>query len=101
MMCAEVMRGARKMRIAKRMASQSPTIRIGKAGITQGLVDEVSKQLDKRRVVKLRVLKSFLAEKTVKDVAADLARKTGSTLVEVRGHTFVLYRRRRLARRSK
>ncbi|HDI42413.1 MAG TPA: YhbY family RNA-binding protein [Candidatus Bathyarchaeota archaeon] len=99
LMCAEVMRGARKMRIARRMTSQSPTIRIGKAGITRGLVDEVSKQLDKRRVVKLKVLRSFLTERSVRDVAVDLARKTGSTLVEVRGHTFVLYRRRRPAKR--
>lgn len=95
MMVVRVMRGARKRAIARRMCEENPTIHVGKAGVTQGLVDEVSRQLDKRRVVKLRVLRSALAGRSVEDVAAEVAQQTESTLVEVRGHTFVLYRRKR------
>jgi len=58
-------------------------------------VGEVSKQLDAHRAVKVKVQKSALVERTVEDVAAEVAEKTGAELIEVRGRTFVLYRRRR------
>lgn len=89
-----------KRRIASRMAAEKPTIRIGKFGVTDSLIEEVSKQLDARRTVKLKVLKSALIEKTVDEIANEVAFKTSSTLIEVRGHTFILFKRKSRSTRS-
>ena len=77
------------------MTQEKATVWVGKSGITEGLVEEVSRQLDARRAVKVRVQRSALARRTVEDVASEVAEKTGAELIEVRGHTFVLYRPRR------
>ncbi|RLI13590.1 RNA-binding protein [Candidatus Bathyarchaeota archaeon] len=77
------------------MTLEKPTVWVGKAGVSEGLVEEVSRQLDARRAVKVKVQRSLLASRTVEDVAAEVAAKTGAELIEVRGHTFVLYRRRK------
>ena len=81
--------------MASAMSHEKPTVWVGKAGVTEGLVGEVSKPLDAHRAVKVKVQKSALVERTVEDVAAEVAEKTGAELIEVRGRTFVLYRRRR------
>ena len=84
-----------KRRLASAMTLEKPTVWVGKAGVSEGLVEEVSRQLDARRAVKVKVQRSLLASRTVEDVAAEVAAKTGAELIEVRGHTFVLYRRRK------
>jgi len=84
-----------RRRLASAMTQEKATVWVGKSGITEGLVEEVSRQLDARRAVKVRVQRSALARRTVEDVASEVAEKTGAELIEVRGHTFVLYRPRR------
>ena len=46
-------------------------------------------------IVKVKILKSALADKKAKEVASEVAEKTEASLVEVRGHTFILYRRKK------
>lgn len=84
-----------KRRLASAMSHEKPTVWVGKAGVTEGLVGEISKQLDAHRAVKVKVQKSALVERTVGEIAAEVARKTEAELIEVRGRTFVLYRRRK------
>ena len=80
------------------MTQEKPTVWVGKSGVSEGLIEEVSKQLDARRAVKVKVQRSLLARYTVREVATIVAEKTGAELIEVRGRTFVLYRRKRSAR---
>ena len=89
-----------KRRLASAMTLEKPTVWVGKAGISEGLLEEVSRQLDARRAVKVKVQRSALAEREVAEVAAEVAERTGAELIEVRGRTFVLYRPRR-ARKSR
>ena len=84
-----------RRRLAQAMASEKPTVWVGKAGVSERLAEEVSRQLDAHRVVKLKVQKALLAEHTVREIASSVAEATGSELIEVRGRTFVLYRRRK------
>ena len=84
-----------RRRLASAMTLEKPTVWVGKAGVSEGLIEEISRQLDARRAIKVKVQRSVLAERTVEDVAAEVAEKTGAELIEVRGHTFVLYRRKR------
>jgi RNA-binding protein len=69
-----------------------PILNIGKNGVTDTLIEELSKQIKANRLVKVRVLKSAEEEKDVKAIAEEIASATRSTLIEVRGRTVVLYR---------
>ncbi len=46
-------------------------------------------------MVKIRILRSALAEETAKAIAAKTAAQVEAQLVEVRGHVFILFRRRK------
>jgi len=84
-----------KRRIKRELSMEKPTIWVGKEGATPQIVEEISKQLEKREMVKIRVLKSALKEEEAKGIASKIAQQTNSTLIEVRGHTFMLYKRRK------
>ncbi|MDH5532175.1 MAG: YhbY family RNA-binding protein [Candidatus Bathyarchaeota archaeon] len=83
-----------KRRIKRELSAERPTIWVGKQGACQ-IVNEVSRQLDQREMVKVKILKNALKNDIAKNVASKIAQKTSSTLIEVRGHTFILYRHRR------
>jgi len=65
-----------------------PTVYIGKEGITGSVVLELTKQLKKNKLVKVKMLASV--ETAREDVAEQLVRDTVSTLIEIRGRTVVL-----------
>jgi len=84
-----------KRRIKRELSAEKPTIWIGKEGATPRIVNEISRQLEKREIVKVKILKSALKDEEAKSVASKIAQQTASTLIEVRGHTLLLYKRRR------
>lgn len=63
------------------------TLRIGKSGI-DAIIDEARTQLKARGEIKVRVNRS-LEDKT-RRVAEELASRTNSRVVDVRGKTFIL-----------
>ncbi|MCK4895254.1 MAG: YhbY family RNA-binding protein [Candidatus Heimdallarchaeota archaeon] len=70
---------------------ESPKIRIGKNGITEGIVQEVSMILRRDKIVKIKCLKAVPNDAT-KAIAENIAKLTKSTIVDVRGKTFILIR---------
>jgi len=84
-----------KRRIKRELSTERPTIWVGKEGATPQIVNEISRQLEKREIVKVRILKSALKDEEAKSVASKIAEQTSSTLIEVRGHTLLLYKRRK------
>ncbi len=84
-----------KRRIKQELSTEKPTIWIGKEGTTAQLVNEVNNQLKRREMLKAKILKTALQKEKAKDIATKVATQTNSTLVEVRGHTFMLYKRRK------
>ena len=84
-----------KKRFVKRALREGrPTIWIGKSGASEEICKEIDRQLKKNQMVKVRILQSGLAGCEAKQLATEIASKTDASLVEVRGHTFMLYRRR-------
>jgi len=78
------------------LKDEDPTIWVGKEGLTLQLATEIEKQLQKNKMVKIRILPAALqGEVTAQFIATDAAEKTNSGLVEVRGHVFILFRKRR------
>ena len=86
-----------KRRIKSEFGEEKPTIWIGKRQISNELIKEVEKQLEKKEIAKIKILKSALQEAKASEIAAAISKQTEADLVEVRGHTFILYRRRRKA----
>ncbi len=84
-----------KKRFVKRSLGEAgATVRIGKDGATADVCKELARQLDKNKMVKVKILKTGLKGDEAKAIAARCAEQTGSSVVEVRGHTFMLYKRR-------
>ena len=84
-----------KRHVRHKLKDENPTIWIGKDGLTPQLSGEIEKQLNKSKMLKVRVLKSALQQETAKAIASKAAEEAGAALVEVRGHVFILYRRHR------
>jgi len=82
----------KKMIIELRGRAQQlrPTVHVGKEGITPAIIDELSQQLKKNKLVKVKLLSSFEADRH--ESAEKLAHVSSSVLVEVRGKTVVLAR---------
>jgi putative YhbY family RNA-binding protein len=85
-------------RLQSRSRRTDATIWIGKQGATDELAKHVVSQLKARELVKLKVHKSALSETETSTLAEKMATSTGSTLVEVMGHTFTLYKRPELGK---
>ena len=78
-----------------------PTILIGKKGSTDLIMKEISKYLDARKSVKVKILKSALLSEKAEEIAQKAAKATGSMIVQVRGHTFTLYKPKKLNPKTK
>ena len=86
---------ARRKAYGHGMTLEIHTVRIGKRGTTDPIMQEISRQLDKREMVKVKILKTALASEDVGEVAQRVVAETDSELVQLRGHTFILYRPKR------
>lgn len=78
------------------LKDENPTIWVGKDGLTAQSIAEMEKQLQKNKMVKVRILPAALQElNTAESIAKKAAQQTESALVEVRGHVFILFRKRK------
>lgn len=78
----------------KKVLSEPAKVRIGKSGLSEGVINEIRKFLERNDVVKVKVLKSALKETKVDDIATEVAKKLNAELVDIRGHTFTLRRKK-------
>ncbi len=81
-----------RLRIKREMVDEMPTIRIGKGGLSEHMIQEILGQLKKDEIVKVRMLESALRSNGRESLAKRAAEATAAMLVEVRGRTFVLYK---------
>jgi RNA-binding protein len=70
-----------------------PSVRIGKAGLTETVLEEIRQQLRSRDLVKIKVNKGLFERQQRSEVWNFLAENTGSTLVLQRGNIGVLWLR--------
>ena len=76
----------------REMNAEKPTVWIGKEGVAPGLVDEISRQLEQKEVVKVKILKSAIKKEEAKKIGVKIAQETTSSLIDVRGHIILLYK---------
>jgi putative YhbY family RNA-binding protein len=79
----------------RELSLEKPTIWIGKEGASAETMKEICRQLEKRKTVKVQILKSALRDESVKEIALRTAQQTESTVIDVRGHTFILHKPRK------
>ena len=81
----------------KRRLEGKVDVQLGKRGVSESFIREVRNRLDKKGVVKIRVLKSYLKTdgSDVESLAELIASRTGGVIRDVRGHTFILEKERK------
>jgi RNA-binding protein len=84
-----------KRHVRHKLKDEKPTVWIGKEGLTPQISNEIDTQLEKHRMLKVKILRSALQTETAKIIASEAAEQADAALVEVRGHVFILYRRHR------
>lgn len=67
------------------------TLTIGKGGLGGGVTKDAAEKLKARGLIKVKVLPKVSRDE-VHRMAGELSSATGSTLLDVRGRTFLLYR---------
>ena len=70
--------------------NMEPIVQIGKATVTPELTKSVDEALEARELIKINVLKNCFAD--IHDIAAMLAERTRSQVVQVIDKKIVLYR---------
>ncbi len=70
--------------------SLDPIFQVGKNGITENFIKQVDEALEKREIIKIKVLNNSMLN--AKEVASMLAEKTNAEFVQSIGNKFVLYR---------
>ncbi len=81
------------IRRLRNLIQQLPAdVRIGKNGISEGLINEIKRRLKTQGYVKVKILRNApeIEFMNRKDIAKIVAEKCGGKLIDVRGKTFVL-----------
>lgn len=71
--------------------SLEPLFQVGKGGVSEGLIKQTAEALEKRELIKVKVLLESCPE-TPRQVADTLAAETGSEVVQVIGGCMVFYK---------
>ena len=87
------MDAARRQAFRGKAQGLKATVSVGKGGASETVLEELSAQLKKNHLVKVKLQTSSMEELSKKELAEMLASSTKSELVEIRGNTAVLYKR--------
>ena len=82
-------------RMKRELSLEKPKVWVGKDGMSPQTMNEISRQLEKRKIVKVQILKSALEDESANEIALKTAHQTESILIDVRGHTFILHKPRK------
>lgn len=83
--------GKQKRYLRSLAQNEQALFQVGKDGLSDNLIETVDKALAARELVKIKFLKTIPEDP--KEIAFDLAMHTKSELVQMIGHTIVLYRK--------
>jgi len=70
-----------------------PIVRIGKNGLTAGMLKQLYMLLEQKALIKIKLLKSSFAGNEKKEFIEELVMKTQSQLVDSIGNVVVLYKK--------
>jgi len=82
-----------KIQLRSKAKALEPILRIGKNGLAENVIKEISSLLKEKKLIKIKLLKSSLDNKNKKELIKEIAGKTDSELIEAVGNIAVLYRK--------
>ena len=85
-----MLKGKQKRYLRSLAVEMTPIFQIGKGGINDNMVKQIVDTLEVRELIKVRVLNN--AAESAETLAVTVSEATGSELVQVIGHNFVLYK---------
>jgi RNA-binding protein len=77
--------------LSRKTNTLEPSIIIGKGGITENTVKAIKEHLKNKRLIKVKILGSFIKDKDKKNVFSELAEKTDSEIVQKVGFVVTLH----------
>ncbi len=73
-----------------------PDVIIGKRGVTREVIREISKRLKKKKIIKIKMLKTAVSTaRERRELAKHVAELVNAELMGIRGRTFILYKEQR------
>lgn len=78
--------------LRSRAKALEPVVRVGKSGLSDSMVGEISKNLRKRKLIKVKLLRPSYEIMGKEKLIGLIVQKTGSELVESAGNVIVLHR---------
>lgn len=92
---AKIMEKEKLKELRKKANAIKPIVRIGKDGLKQSLIEEINVHLKKRKLIKIKALRSAAAEDEkgfAKKLAKSISEETKSEIIDIIGLNIVLYR---------
>jgi RNA-binding protein len=74
----------------KESKTMTPNITIGKNGLTDSVLNNIKVELVKHKLVKIKILKTYISENDKESVFKDIAEKSGAKVVHKIGFTITL-----------
>lgn len=68
------------------------TINVGKAGVTENLIEEVRRQLKANELIKVRIARTVASQK--ESYITEIVEKTNSKLIDLRGNVAIIFKKR-------
>ena len=76
--------------LRKKALALDPVLRIGKSGLSEGILNEISIQLKKNKIIKIKILKSTLDGRNRKDLINEVVEKSNTKLISKTGNVFII-----------
>jgi RNA-binding protein len=85
------LRGKQRRHLRGLGVALKPVVFVGKEGLTDSVLEAVEREITDRELIKVRLLNSVVGDR--RELSAELARRSGTDLVQVLGRTALLWRR--------
>ena len=86
--------------IRRKITWQEPAMmQVGKAGVSDSVVEEAKRLVRKHQYIKVRILRSAIGESNKLEIMKLLCERSGATLDGIRGNTAVIFRSKALRTR--
>lgn len=79
-------------KLKEKAKTLEPVIRVGKNGLTESTIKEIKKQLNKKKLIKVKLLRAFINNRNKREAAKEIAQKTNSQLIDLVGFVIVLWK---------
>lgn len=82
--------GKQKRFLRSKAHHLKPIFQVGKIGVNENMVEQIVTTLEKRELIKVSVLQNCLEDTSI--IADKLAHQTSAHIVQIIGHSIVLYK---------